>query len=200
MTLKSEPTEIAGQVSGFPPSNILGNIMNTQIENRQLSRSARAAHKKKQEYESLQAQYRELEARNRALAMHVEAFNTLQHSEVTNAVVFSSVDKAGSSWINLSADLKAEVEDTMKHPEQTIIHRREAMEFLPKDVDIQVTVRAGVAPEIVLKNLQQIFQTIQRGKWILMFRAKGPSYVVFNTKDIDDYHSYFMSEVYKTDV
>ena len=161
-----------------------------QIENRQLSRSARAAHKKKQEHEKLQAQYRELEASNRALAMHVKAFNTLQHSEVTEAVVFTSVDNDSASWTNLSEDKKAEIKEAMQLPQQKILYRQEVKDFLPCGVDIKVTVRSGASPESILDNLYQLLQSIHSTKQLILFRSREPSYVIFNPNDGQWYHAY----------
>ncbi len=164
--------------------------MDTQIENLPLSRSARAARKKKQEHEKLQAQYRELEASNRALAMHVEAFNMLQHSEVTEAVVLTSVHNESASWTNLSEDKKAEIKYAMQLPQQKIFYRQEVKEFLPCGVDIKVTVRSGATPETILDNLHQIIQSIHRNKRLVTFQSRDSSYVIFNPNDGDSFYDY----------
>jgi hypothetical protein len=164
--------------------------MNTKIENRNLSRSTRASSKIKQEHEKLQAQNRELETMNKALSMHVEAFNALKNSEVTEAVTFTSVDSNSVSRININEDNSHVIREAMRHPKQKIFYRQEVKEFLPCGVDFKVTVRLGASPESILDNLHQIIQSINLQNLLVRFLSCGPTYVIFNPNNSDYGYDY----------
>ena len=154
--------------------------MNTQNAIKQLSRSARAARKKKEEYEKLRNDHIETCKTIKTLTMHKSAFEELKQTQTTMSLTLTTVDKDGYQWTSLRDEQREEIEECMHEPNQRVFYMKNSMEYLPIDVDLKVTIKTGSNPEEILDGLYQIMQSVFQEKHLIESNRVAPSYLIYN--------------------
>jgi hypothetical protein len=155
--------------------------MNTQSENMPLSRSARAARKKKEEFESLQNEHRKACDTIQTLLMQVNAFEEFKKSQTTMSLTMTTVDKNGSKWAALSGGGKNYINEHMQHKDQKIFYVKNSMEYLHEDVKIKLTIKTGTNVDDALDSLYQMMQSLNKERYYTTSANIDPSYFIYNT-------------------
>jgi hypothetical protein len=115
----------------------------------------------------------------------------MQQAQATMSLTFTTVDKNAHQWASLSDRQKAVINDRMQTPNQKVFYMKNSVEYMPRDVDLKVTIRVGVDSNDILDSFYQIMQSIHKEKHRIQSWRANPSYITFNPNSTnwrhDDY-------------